>query len=562
MEVVRRTAEGHLAAHGQPGGARALGGLRSGQVDDDTPLPGRSRSDDTSPEAQGSVAPALELAGPSVEIATLLFEMTHRLRSDESFELDTFWSRPGPDGRLPTEGGGAQTHGTLRYSPGRGLELTVFDLFPELKAFEETNRVPVLFGETLEHKPCVLFDALIVKTEGNLFGGHHRVVLRAHQFMVGEHVPRPDEVRSQRFQVRLRGLYEWLTASFRVNAEEVLRGLSHEENPEGRSIELQGSRLLLGFEWRERGGRVVEEFATATFEFDEELELQQFFEDWLVPLQDLLVLATQEQSVLQSLLVERCDERRWESLHPAIRSTTSREAWNRWELQVVRTPNVPLARPRQSEFESLLLPAAALADDLEGALRRWHKLRRRLREAGTYFFTSLNQHSPLNRRFLDCMSFAETYHRVNGNAFPSKTRLPEQEHSRLRDLMLAALDDDHPHGPHPHLELYARALGNANRQTNAERISELFARARVVDFGVDLQEETLPARLVATRNYLTHWSSNKNNVLPPVARFHAVRRLTIVLQVNLLLDLGLCADTVKTCVDEGYRTSVWEDEGD
>lgn len=487
---------------------------------------------------------------------------TNRLRSDEFFELDTFWWRPGSNGQLPAEGSAGEAHGTLRYSPESGLELTAFDLLPGLAAFQGPDRIPVLFGETLEHKPCVLFDAVVVKTQGNASGEHNRVVLRAHEFLLGEHVPRLDDLRSKRFHVRLRGLHEWLTASFRVNTDQVLRGLSREGKPEGLSIELQGSRLLLGFDWRERGGQVVEEFATATFDFDEKLELQQFFEDWLGPLQDFLVLATREQSVLQSLVIERYDERRSESLHPVIGSAASPETWNQYELQHVRTPNVLLAPTRQSEFKTLLLPAAALADDLEGILRRWFDLRWKLREAGTYFFTGLNQDTSLNRRLLDRMSFGEAYHRLNPDTFPGKTPLSQEEHCRLRELMLKALDHEHPHDSHPHRALYARALGDANRQTNAERLSELFARAREVNFVVDVKENTLPAQLVATRNYLTHWSSRSSNVLPPVARFHAVRRLTLVLQVNLLLDLGLGGSTVKTCVDESYRTAVWEGDGD
>jgi hypothetical protein len=474
--------------------------------------------------------------------------MPHRLRSDESFELDTFWSRPGANGELPIEGSVVKHHGTLRYSPQRGLELTVFDLFPGLEVFQGPSRVPLLFGETLEHKPCVLFDAVPVSTEGNLFGGHHRHVLRAHRFLLGEHVSMFDRVKSKRFHLRLRGLREWLTTAFRVDPEQVRHGLSREEDL---SVQLQGARLLLGFDWRERGGQVIEEHATATFEFEEELELQGFLADWLMPLQDFLVLATREQSILQSLLVERYDERRWESLSPFMRHGASPETWNRYELQLVQTPKVPLARPRENEFDEILLPAAALADDLEGVLWRWYKLRWKLREAGTFFFTSLNHDSPwLTRRLLDRMSFGEAYHRVKHDSTPP---LPKDEHRSLRDSMLACLGD------HSQRERYKRALDEANRRTNTERITELFDRARGVDFDIALQEETLPGQLVATRNYLAHWGKMGSKVLDGTARFHAVRRLTLVLQVNLLLDLGLDLDTVKACVEESYRTEVWED---
>lgn len=476
--------------------------------------------------------------------------MSHRLRSDEPFDLDTFWWSPDSEGPV-AEGGGAGSHGTLRYSPQGGLELTVFDLLPDIAPFQEPDRIPVLFGETLEHKPCVLFDAVLSKMEGDLFGAHHRLVLRAHQFLLGEHVSDLDRVKSKRFHLRLRGLHEWLTAPSFMNPGQVRSGLSRERNPEGLSVQLQGPRLLLGFDWRERRGQVIEEHATATFEFEEEIELQRFLEDWATPLQDLLVLATREQSVPQSLLVERYDERRSESVHPAIRHGASPERWNRYDIQVVRTPNVPLARRRESEFKKILLPLAALADHLEGVLQRWYELGWRLREAGTAFFTGLNQDQPrLNSHFLECMSFAETYHRLS---WAGNSPLPKDEHCGLRDMMLESVRD------HPDRERYRNALDRANQPYNTERLIELFARASEVGFDVDVQEDTLPGQLVATRNSLTHGRDRKGKVLDGVTRFHALRRLKLVLQVNLLLDLGIEAATVAACVNESYRTAVWED---
>jgi hypothetical protein len=477
--------------------------------------------------------------------------MVHRLRSDESFELDSFWWSPDSESSV-AQGGGAKSHGTLRYSPRRGFELTVFDLLPGLFPFQEPDRIPVLFGETLQRKPCVLFDAVLSKMEGNLFGGHHRFVLRAHDFLLGEHVAAVAGVKSQRFHLRLRGLREWLVTSMRLSPRQVRKGLTREGNPEGISVQLGGPQLRLGFDWRERGGQVIEEHATATFEFEEEIDLQRFIADWVVPLQDLLMLATREQSVPQSLVVERYDKRRAESVHPAIRHGSRAETWNRYNLQVVRTPHVPLARPRENEFKNVLLPAAALADDLEGPLERWYDLHWRLREAGASFFTSLNQDLPrIDSHFLECMSFAEAYHRGEHG---SSTPLSKAEHKRVRALMLECVRD------HPHEERYKRALDDANRPNNTERITELFARARKVDFGIDLHEASLPGQLVATRNYLTHWSDRRTKVLDDAARFHALRRLTLVLQVNLLLDLGIEAAIVRACVDESYRNAVWGDD--
>lgn len=67
--------------------------------------------------------------------------MDHRLRSDEPFELETFWWSPNSEYPV-AEGAGVGSHGTLHYSPERGLELTVFDLLPGVAPFQEPDRIP------------------------------------------------------------------------------------------------------------------------------------------------------------------------------------------------------------------------------------------------------------------------------------------------------------------------------------------------------------------------------------------------------------------------------------
>ena len=49
-----------------------------------------------------------------------------RFQWDEPFELEGFW--------WPPEGADhAERHGTLRFRPDTGMELTVFDLFEEFR---------------------------------------------------------------------------------------------------------------------------------------------------------------------------------------------------------------------------------------------------------------------------------------------------------------------------------------------------------------------------------------------------------------------------------------------
>jgi hypothetical protein len=124
--------------------------------------------------------------------------MSPRLRSDEAFGLETFWWRPDDDGRPPNDGTQPPSHGTLRFTPDHGVELTVFDLLTDLTPLQVPGRLHALFGETLEHKPCVLFDALPITSSGSLFGAHNHLVVHAHQFVLVSTCQAPMMLRARR----------------------------------------------------------------------------------------------------------------------------------------------------------------------------------------------------------------------------------------------------------------------------------------------------------------------------------------------------------------------------
>jgi hypothetical protein len=67
---------------------------------------------------------------------------------------------------------------------------------------------------------------------------------------------------------------------------------------------------------------------------------------------------------------------------------------------------------------------------------------------------------------------------------------------------------------------------------------------------------TLAKELVTTRNAIAHLSRSISNALEGVDLLYAVERLRLVIQVDLLLDLGLSSETVGSFVLTSYGRQV------
>lgn len=65
----------------------------------------------------------------------------------------------------------------------------------------------------------------------------------------------------------------------------------------------------------------------------------------------------------------------------------------------------------------------------------------------------------------------------------------------------------------------------------------------------------LPDSLVETRNALTHRAGSDEKTLEGSALFWATKRLLVVLQINILLDLRLSSEVAAACIAQRHRTS-------
>jgi hypothetical protein len=185
-------------------------------------------------------------------------------------------------------------------------------------------------------------------------------------------------------------------------------------------------------------------------------------------------------------------------------------------------------------------------DEPASIVESWFELRDRVGPVWGLFFAALDRpESLLEDRLLGLLSFAEGYDR----ALRSNQPLSEEQEKAAKAAIRKALTDKRVRA------VYSGAVNHANSQTLRERLNFLITRATsVLGDWWDLDEDGLRDELYDTRNWLVHWGERGPRVIEDAQGIvDLVRRLIVVLYVNLLLDLGLDDEAAGDVIASGWR---------
>jgi hypothetical protein len=216
--------------------------------------------------------------------------------------------------------------------------------------------------------------------------------------------------------------------------------------------------------------------------------------------------------------------------------------WKEDRVEVLAT--LPgLTADTRFDYRRLLVPLAALRDDAPGFIQRWWALYGRLGgTAATTLMSALGSRLFLDNRFLNEMSFAESYHRI----VHDEPAIPVADHERHVAEMLDTIENA------AHREHYRQRLRYAAAQGQRQRLKWLINRARNLFPELDGLRAKLADQLVDTRNALTHLDPSGPDALRDEALYRAVELLEVTLQANLLLDLELPPQTVADLIKISY----------
>ena len=330
-----------------------------------------------------------------------------------------------------------------------------------------------------------------------------------------------------RVEVRIPGLIEFLwgpTFSADGKAHVGLGGRSLEtKKSEERTVEVDGAELRFAVGTRQASSWhsvQLQREAVAQVRLEGALPFDQVRQSWIQPLERLVGFAVRRRSLAVSA------SRFWRT---AGLSTSSNISTGRIGIQsFARIATRELRGPSGDSFEPFI--------------RRWWQLEAEMEGVADFMFGAMGPGRTLEPQLTALASVIEGYHRTFHDA-PAIN--PEQHAKTYVPAMLAAVQDT------VHRALYRKRLAHAHEMT--QRAAGVVPRAGgevIPELGRG--RERLANAVVATRNYFTHLAKRTPHVLEGVHLLNANQLLTLAIECNLLVDLGVRPEAASKGVQRAY----------
>ncbi|HEY5193120.1 MAG TPA: HEPN domain-containing protein [Solirubrobacteraceae bacterium] len=415
----------------------------------------------------------------------------------------SYWWVPGsPDTKV---------HGALSFDPVEGASLTLLDPLPGVRA--SRFNTPALLGETFDGKPLTLLHSFLagISDRTTPTEWRSRSTIVAPAVLRGYHLENPDAPIIGRAVLRFAGLRDICLQEWPSDNGELISFVG--PGLIAKQATLDGGVVLFRQcedKTSDRYSKSSEIDIEADIAVDEPLSIADFDQRWITPLETLIVLTAHGPTQLGQFIVLVRDE------HGA-------------ETEVEVDTHLHALAPKLPADYRPLVRLAALGEDALPFIGRWWQLYWTLGPAAKYLNAALSGDMFLEQKLLAGMSFVESYHRE----LHDDPVVPRDEHKRNIAAMLDALPNQ------ARRNRYLALLQLGVQQSARERLELLIDRAKDTLPTVPGLDTTLAKELVVTRNAIAHLDRSISKALNGVDLIYAVARLSLVIQINLLLDLEL-----------------------
>lgn len=421
--------------------------------------------------------------------------------------------------------------GTLSFTNDKGIELELLGPLGDPFALDVPD---CLFGRTTDGKDWSLLGVTFRSSAGDA-EGYATHTLRGELLVRGAHIETVEELPFDRAELRLVGLRELLWHPDGGGAVGMTQ--TSGDNAE-LDVQVPGARLTFGLSWEGIEGsllRHTERTADVLIELDEPLTFDQWFQQWVLPLEDFVAFATREPSKAEAFvaLVNRPGERMWWKPNVPVTDEVHR-------IDFVRQQDMLVGRTRFN-YRRVLFYLGELPDP-NAVLSRWLELHAQLGPSARFITTALTSRMYIEHKLANLTSAAEGYQRALHDELP----IEPGRFDELVESMLTHCETK------PERDHFKARLRYANSLSQRQRIRWLYKRAKELVPQLASYIKTDVDGLVDTRNYFTHQDEKLPTVLPTPKLALALRRLEAVVQTNSLLDLGLPGTAVTAAMQRSY----------
>ena len=449
----------------------------------------------------------------------------------EPFQSNGRWWLPGnPDKRV---------HGILNFAADE-LSLTLYGSLVET-SFDELGRlqsdfrrISLIHGTLDGGYSCTVFDAAEIKHDINQRDGTIYIAYSAIYSLIGCHTQSLDELRLTSISLCVRHLDAFINRQ----VMEVTHSDNHDwtikyHHPSPVHFRVEPLKATLEIDSDAvRSSRPTSESIAATACFDitpDEPQLMQWFILNVWRLCDLLTLLTDESVAPTSIRVRLGHD----------------ELFDGWLLYRVGKPS---NGTEQASSFMLLFVLAHVIDIFPSILDEWFSADNALTHAIHLFVNAHRDGSASADRFLNATKALEAYSR----ATPGSEYISADQFEQLEQALLAAIPQTIGCDMYKSLE---RRLHFANEHSFRKRLNNLIKSLSEDAIKIVCKKRAnFVDGLVATRNYLTHYSDDPDTKpLDAQSRYWACEKMLLLLRILLLRRVGLDETLIVRHINENHR---------
>lgn len=417
--------------------------------------------------------------------------------------------------------------GPLRFDPDDGLELSL--LGSSEAAFPEGDSAYAIYGRTAAGVPASLLDCQTRSSTRTIFSSHGGFADRqifGHSLVHGAHTPSLSKFEVTRVEVRVPGLMEFLWGPRFDQDGKAEVGLGGRGLETGKSeectVEVDGTELRFVVGTRQASSWHAVELrreAVAQVRLQEPLAFDELRRAWIQPLERLVGFAIRRPALAERVTVLEDGQ----------------------TIDVVQYQHRP-KWTSELRADRNLVSYAALGDSFESFIGKWWRHEAEMEGVADFMFGAMGPGKTLEPQLTALASVIEGYHRT----FHDAPAIDPEEHAKYVPAMMEAVENT------LHRALYKMRLAHAHEMTQRERLESFLERAGEIVPALGKERERLAKAVIATRNYFTHLAERTTHVLEGVELLNANQLLSLAIECNLLLDLGVRPEAASEGVQRAY----------
>jgi hypothetical protein len=429
--------------------------------------------------------------------------------------------------------------GRLTFSPEGPAELDLNGTFHETPGSLGSFSSPVIFGTSPDGKCYTVGDAHEFTLEIYVGCGATSKFFY-NQLFVGKEFVDPQSIKFESAMVGITELGSWLDRDpFKIERDamggRIPRFAVEYTTPKSKSIRVEALEASFGIE---SSWSVHNEYQERTIRHEDSLRIKprrkQSLEWYLAAILKFRILMSLLVGEPVNLTAIRLCPRRQKASQQGL--TPDREYLDLCIRQLGKKKDKEVL-PHEIPF-----PYPALRKDLRMILDNWYNKAERMRTLyGLHFGVQVNKGTPVDFQFLALIQAIESYHRETG----TDKYMSEIQYAPVREALVKAIPvsvgSDHRAALKKRIE-----FGNEYSLQKRLRLTLRRIPRKSVDM-ITYGDQKFVARVVATRNYLTHRDkSQTKDVLDSKGMFNVCEGLKLLITYLLLRECGLNPEFIQS----------------